>query len=490
MKIRLRYNSVLAAAAMLASSALVFGQEASVALKLADELERGIYLHEGEGDLDSAALAYEGILAETELLESLAAETCFRLASVYLEQGKKALAFKLLGDLVENYPDEAPWVAEATAILPKDFVPEITPWTDGERTHFKWVLPTGNTLGFSFSTISRYEWEGREFWRKETRFMLNGNRATAVEFDPETFRSAYSEMNLDTMGTVRAWYGEDGLSAKVEFANSDSERSYNFQEQVYDNEQAHELMRQLPLEVGYAMEKKIFVTFSGVPVDINFEVGEIEKMDTALGMVDCYSVKISFAGQKQTAYFTADDRRLPIKLVNGGLEAILTKVETVDYDSKMEYRNEELGFSVEIPSAWAAVPHDRGNSEERQRIWFAEPMVRGLYAVDARTNIKLNAEEPLSVALFVEKAKERLLEKRKGGALDEDWTKAIRVGNLEGVACRMAMDDSKPNGDDVYMYALLGDEKHYIFEAMIAKGDEADMVPVLEGIVESLKETP
>ncbi|MDQ8204929.1 hypothetical protein [Pelagicoccus sp. SDUM812003] len=481
-------RTLLGASAVVAISHFAVAQDGTSSLLLSDQLEKAVYLQEGEADLDAAALVFEGILAETELLDSLAAEAHFRLASIYLEQGKESLAFKLLGELVERYPEEAPWFTEAKALLPKDFDPTITPWEDGERTWYDWVLPTGNVIGHSFSTIFRYDWEGRELWRKETRYLLNGNRCTVVEFEPETFKTLYSHMSLKEMGRVRAWYAEDGLSAKVQYAKSGQERSFNFNERVYDNEQAYELMRQLPLEPGYTMTKKIFVSFSGVPVDVTFKVESISEMDTVLGKVECYDVLIKIVGQEQHAFFTADDRRLLVKTISGGIESVLRKVETIDYDGTIEYRNEAHDYAITLPASWGAVPQDESNSADKQRVWLAEPTVRGVYNLTSLANSEWIEEEALTLDSLKNKAIEKVTSSAKGG-LDETWTKELRLGELSGIALRTQPDDESGDEQRAYLYALLGNDRHYLWEARIPASDEPEMLPVFEGIMNSFVKT-
>ncbi|MBK1878569.1 hypothetical protein [Pelagicoccus mobilis] len=459
----------------------------SVSLKLSDELEQAIYLHEGEADLGKAAQAYRGILEESELVDSIAAETSYRLAMVYLDQGKQALAMKLLSDLVENYPEESQWVAEAEAVLPKKFVPEITPWEDGERTYYDWLMPTGDLVGRSFSTIYSYEWEGRELWRKETRFVLNGHRSTAVEFDKKTFNTAYGRMNLEKMGNCRAWYAEDGRSVNVEYSKTGKSSSFDFNQRVYDNEQAVDLMRQIPIELGYRMAKKIFVSFSGMPIDITFEIKSIEELDTALGHLECYEVEIDMQVQKQSVIFTADERRIPVIYKVGGVEAHLTKVETVNFDAPRLYENEKHGFSLEVPAAWSVIPHDKASDESDQVVWLAEPMVRGVYMAASELNTDWKKEEPISIDGMLAEMTGKVRRQFSEIKSDPVELKRFELGGLEAGAFLFEAPEGSQTQGDVYLYILLGEEKHYVFQGAMPPGDTDEMLPIFEKIVMSLK---
>ncbi|MDQ8185315.1 hypothetical protein QEH53_06970 [Pelagicoccus sp. SDUM812002] len=464
----------------------LFAQEAAPSISLSDALERAIYLHEGEARLPEAEQAFRGILEESSLIDSIAAEASYRLAVVYIEQGKQALAMSLLSDLVKKYPDEELWVTEATALLPQEFVPEITPWEDGERLYYDWVLPTGNVVGHSFATIYSYDWEGRQLWRKETRYLLNGNRATAVEFDKDTFNTAYGWMYFDEMGNCRAWYGEDGLSVKVEYSKSGASREFEFNERAYDNEQAAELMRQMPIELGYRMTKKIFVSFSGMPIDISFEIVKIEEVDTAIGRIECYEVEIDMHVQKQTVVITTDERRIPVLYRAGGVEGRLTKVETVDLDGFSTYENEEHGFEVEYPASWSAIRQENRSDASDQIVWLAEPMVRGKYMAASELNSDWRREDPISLEGLVEEMSKQISRQFKNVESEARLVRALSVDGKQGQSYVFDAKDSSENADDVYVYIFLGEEKHYFFQAVIAKSDKEDMLPIFEKIVMSL----
>ncbi len=486
MKKRITFRSVLSVAILTAGAMGLQAENTSVSLRLADELERAIYLHEGEVELAEAANVLEAILDETSLVDSLAAEAKYRLALVYLDQGKKALGMKVLNDLVELYPQESKWVAEAKEVLPKDFVPEITPWEDGERSHYDWILPSGDVIGTSFSTIYSYDWDGRSLWRKESRFVLNGHRATAVEYDKETFDTAYSLMVLGETGSTRAWYAEDGLSAKVEYSKSGAERTFDFNQRVYDNEQAVDLLRQIPLEVGYSMSKKIFVSFSGMPVDINFEVVGIEKMDTIFGNIDCYEVFIDMHVQQQSVFFTADERRILVKMSAGGVDGVLSKLETVDVNSEVAYRNDVHNYEITIPGSWGTVPQRKGNSDANQVIWLAEPLVRGKFLTISELNSGWNEETELNLENLINKVGQKVAKHFRSFSLDPDWGRPVNIDGMDGKLVRYTPPEGSESLDTVYLFVLLGEEKYHVFQGVIGKSEQEEMFPIFEKVALSL----
>src|SRR5690606_13617068 len=102
-------------------------------------------------------------------------------------------------------------------------------------------------------------------------------------------------------------------SARVEFARKEEPRIFPLTGQVYENEQAWQLMRQMPAEKGFRTSFSVFVPMSGVAVPVTFEVVDRVEVDTALGKLDCAKVELTVHGPKQWFYISADDRRLPVK---------------------------------------------------------------------------------------------------------------------------------------------------------------------------------
>lgn len=476
-----RIFATLSLAIGLGAGAL-FGQGEAASVNLAEELERGIFLHEGKADLSAAAKVYQSILEESKLVDSLAAEARYRLALVYLDEGKRLLANQLLKEIVDLYPDQARWVEEAKAILPQEFVPETTPWHEGERVYFDWKLPTGDVIGKSMNTMTRYEWDGRKLWRKECRYLLNGNRAMVLEFDPETFASVYSHAVLGDLGSIRAWYGEDCKSVRVEYAKSGEEKTFNFSESVFDNEQAYELMRQMPAEVGYRMHKALFVSFAGSQVGVTFEVTSIEELDTAIGRVECYEVTIDLIMQQQTAYITTDDRRLVVKLVAGGVNGVLSKVETVDYASELTYEDLKFGYTFDYPGSWGTFVLPQA----RKVVHIVEPLARGTYFLiespkdDWNKDRELNAE---SLGSFLLK---EISEDFRGYSKEEGWIGERSLDLDESGSFKL----SKPEGDkreSLYVYYGIGDEAFYALVGNISSDDEGELRSKFEGIVSSFQ---
>lgn len=460
----------------------LFGQEESASLTLENQLERGIYLQEGKADLSAAAKVYESILEESKLLDSLAAETRYRLAVVYLEQGKRVQAMHLLKEIVDEFPNESRWVVEAKELLPKEFVPEEVPWKDGERTHYDWQLPTGDVLGKSFGTIFKFEWEGRSLWRKESRYRLNGDRATAVEFDQETFNTLYSNMSLGEMGNIRTWYGEDALSAKVQYSKSGEEREFDFPERVYDNEQAYELMRQMPSDIGYKTHLTLFTSFAGAPVGVTFEVVGIEDLDTALGTVECFHIVIDLIVQKQSVYITNDDRRLIVKFVVGGVEGVLTEVETVDYDGKGRYVDPEFGYSIEYPGSWGTMVLPKS----KRIVRVVEPMARGDFLINATLKTNWKSDDPLSLESMESFLKKEIPEDFKGFEFVDSWSSDTRLPLPQSASLKLEKKDGE-NVIDAYVHYGIGEEAFFVVVGKIPDYEEDELLPIFNQIVASFR---
>lgn len=475
------FSTALLLAAGMASVQLK-GQAVKSSLELEEALERGIYLQEGKADLGGAAEVYESILDEAKLIDSLSAETRYRLALVYIEQGKRVQGIGLLKEVVDNYPSETRWVDEAKLLLPKEFVPERVPWTNGERTYYDWGLPSGDVMGKSFGTIYEYEWEGRSLWRKETRYMLNGDRATAVEFDKETFQTVYSNILFGQVGNVRTWYGEDAKSAKVVYAKSGEEREFDFQMPVYDNEHTYELMRQMPAEVGFKTELTLFVSFAGAPVGVTFEVVGIEEMDTAVGRVECYQIEIDLVAQKQFVHITNDDRRLIVKFVVGGIEGVLTKVETIDYSGKSSYVDPEFGYEIEYPGSWGTIKPPRS----KRRVHITEPMARGEFLINATPVEDWKGEDSLSLESMREFIKKEILEDFAGFEVEEDWTTDVALDLPKADVIKLTKTEDRKE-TVAYLHYGIGESAFYVMMGRIHEDDEKELLPIYREMVTSFR---
>ena len=321
---------------------------------ISDHLEEAIFLQEAKADLMGAIKKYQEILEAENVARSVAAEAQFRLAECYWAQGNKNQAQIEYQKVNKNYPENADWNTAANERLPQLFTPELSPFIEGERYIYEYVLPTGKTIGYSVATIKKTERDGRILWRRENQTAVGGQRLVFVEFDPITFNSVYSGMDSEKLGEITCTFGPEAKSATLEFVQKGDTKKFSFPQQIYDNEQAIELLRQLPAEPGHRGKLNIFVIFTGVQVSINYEVEEILNMDTVLGPRECYQVVLDLGTSKQRFYITNDAERLIVKM-DAGVNINLTATDIYQAGTTNTYTGKDDNFSFQYPDEWVPI---------------------------------------------------------------------------------------------------------------------------------------
>lgn len=478
--------TILAIAAL--SPAVAFADADSTLLSLSDRLEQAIYLQEAQADYDAAMKVYQEILSTTQLAAELAAEAHYRMATCYLEMGNDHQASIEYSKIVAAYPSGSEWVEAAKARLPQEFEPSITPWSDGERCLYEWYLPNGSLLGRSAMTVRRVESEGRDLWRVESRYILNGQRMLAVEFDPETFATVYSAMHGAPEGPTRCWFGEG--SARVEYPGKEEPREFPLSGQVYENEQAWQLMRQMSVEKGFRTTLSVFVPLSGVAIPVTFEVVDRLEMDTAIGKLDCSKLELSVPGPKQTFYISADERRLPVKLEVGGVEARLIGVSKVQYGEWTEYAHPEFGFAFEMPEEWVALPDRNKQDDGASNTVIMDVFAQGGYTLYSGMVSQLSEAEVGNVEEIARRSVQYFNEHNRGGDLEIDesqWT-VSEANGLKTVSFVGDYVEGSGTATRYRSFVSLGRDRTFVFTAYIPANRYEEDVATFERMARSLRE--
>lgn len=358
---------------------------------VADELEEAIYLQEAKSDLSGAIEKYQSILEADSVMGTIAAEAQFRIAECYWDSGNKTQAILEYTKLKTQFPEALEWISAADDRLPKDFSPSISPFVDGERSVYKYVLQTGNVVGFSAIVVKSYEYEGRTLWRSEHRIMAGAQRMGVVEFDPETYETVFSQIlaHERDVGVVNCWYDLEPFSAKVEFLKSDKTREFPFLKKTYDNEQAMHLFRQLPADVGYATELNVFVSLTGMSIPVQCEVVEILDVGTVIGTVECFKVALNVAGMEQALYITNDERRIVVLMETGGVEIKLIQSDFEVEEERRKYENERFGFSFIHADEWVPFEDPGNDGSSVEEVKFLTPGGLAFAEVRCQLNSKI-----------------------------------------------------------------------------------------------------
>lgn len=347
-------------------------------------LEEGVYQEETKGDLGAAIALYQQVIESEQASRPRAAEAQYRLAICYQKQGNTTLAVRSFEALVENYPNQTQWVDAALGHLPKPFEPEFVPWVDGEITTMELRLPTGFVVGYVIYRTELINRDGRDLWRITNRSLAGGESITKVEIDPKTLKPVHGYMYSSQMdlGEISWWFEEDHV--RLLYGEDPEEKTVPLSSDVIDNLQAHYLMRQFPIEVGFSTEQTVFVGLSAAAVPIVLSIVALEELETPIGTFECAHVEIEIAGTTQHFWTTTDDSRKLVRFKAGGVEAIVTRSDVVSPGDEQIYRNDSIGFEADLPASWGVF--DRSDPEkaaERARIEIRDPGVIGTWSIAA-----------------------------------------------------------------------------------------------------------
>jgi len=316
----------------------------------ADLLEKGIYTEETVGDLESAIEIYARVVGHVEGERPHAAKALYRMALCYQKIGDASQAEATFRKLVNQYADQADFVALAQAHLPDSVsILELgsIPWEDGEESHMVFQYPNGKPIGKVISAIERRQVEGRDVWHVQMRRMFGPtNRGiTNCLVDAESFKPIRTEVYHSVLGNLTADF-KDG-SATLWREGSDDPQHLSLPSGPFENDVVGFVFRRLPLEVGYTDRVPIFPTFTGQQVDLGVDVAEIDTVTTPAGVFPSYRLDLSI---NQRAWISVDTRQSAQAEVSG-LVGRLTEVVKRRRSESRVFGNDLV--SVHLPPDWA-----------------------------------------------------------------------------------------------------------------------------------------
>ena len=239
-------------------------------------LEKGIYAQETVGDLDKAISIYKEVVKRAKADQLLAAKAQFNIGQCLLKKGKKAEATAAFRQLIKDYPGARELVAKAEKLLPESMPLGPVPWVDGEVLQLRFRMTTGIDIGTIIYTSESADLDGRKVWQLGSRTLValgKMNGFSRVYADWDTFKPISGVFENSMMGTSTAEYS--GESVKITVTGPDgkeTKKELTLSGTVYDNEQAFDVIRRLPLVPGYKTTLSVLGMFGGGKIDIPLEV--------------------------------------------------------------------------------------------------------------------------------------------------------------------------------------------------------------------------
>jgi hypothetical protein len=316
-----------------------------------ETLEKAIYTEETLGKLEDAIKLYEQVIAEATVARGLAAQAQYRLGLVLEKQGKKTAATEAFEKLVKDYPNETDLIAKARTKLPTALKLEPAPWKDHEALQLNMKFPNGLDIGSYLYRIDSETADGRECWRCKSRVVVTlgdgkGDGYSTVLVDKHTFAPIRSYWNQSVLGIADAVYKPNVIELKNQ--NASSAREISYEPPIFDNEEGVQLMRRLPLAIGYSTTLKIFPSLTGVILPLECKVVGKELVETPAGKFDCFKVNLSIVNQ--TFYFSADEHRYLVKFEAGGISVELARIFAFEPGQSTTFNSEE--FRCTLPPDW------------------------------------------------------------------------------------------------------------------------------------------
>src|SRR5262249_9421843 len=327
--------------------ALSFGPTVLSAASPADTLEKAIYTEETKGDLDAAMTPYRKVVSESKPGEASAAQAEYRLGVCYYRQKNYAEASATFEKLIKDYPNEKELVKAARKYLDgtQQFLP--APWADGEQMRLSLKLASGYEAGTAIYTVDSGETDGHKTWRFGSHLYVGLEQLSSVEVEADSLKPIHSRWKHTLLGDAVTCYFPG--YAEVKFVGKDTVKKVELDGTVYDNEEAVQGLRRLPLATNYSITLPIFSSLGGgVTISIKCSVVGFETVKVPAGTFDAY--KVALEPVKQTFWVSMDAHHYVVKFEGGGVIAELTDVSTRIPNTPTEYH--DTAFSMAAPPDW------------------------------------------------------------------------------------------------------------------------------------------
>ncbi len=338
----LRKIAVLSTVCLLSSASVVLAADANPS----ELLERGIYSEETKGDIEGAMKLYQQIVTEAGTSQALAAQAQFRLAMCYDKKKDYPAATAAFEKLVREFPTQKDLVSLANEYLADGVALLPVPWKSGEELSFDVKLPGGAKIGVGRFTIDADAVDGRKIWRLGAHLNLGTMQQwSRTEIDADSFKPIHSVWKHTMMGEMESTYKVGGVDLAVK--GKEGTKYVELAGAVYENEQAIQLMRRLPLATGYNTTMTVFAGMGGGAVlPIKVDVAKVETVEVPAGKFECYKVGLSIG---QTFWYSADAQRVLVKFEAGGVVAELSGISQRVPGERVLIQDTLLGFSFRTP---------------------------------------------------------------------------------------------------------------------------------------------
>jgi hypothetical protein len=449
-------------------------------------LERGIYSEETKGDVDAALSLYQQVVKEAKAGQAVAAQAQYRLGICYYKKKNYTDANAAFEKLVADYPDQKDLIALANKYLAGAMPLLPAPWVDGEEMRLDIKFPTGFKLGTACYRVNAGESNGRKVWRLSSRLYAGTQQASRVEVEAESFKPIHCWWKISVMGEVDVSYFPS--YAEIRTPAGKEPKKVDLKGVVYDNEEAMQLGRRLPLAPDYQTTVSIFTGLGGgniIPLGI--KVVAQEKVETPAGTFDCYKLELSPVGQ--TFWISTDAHHYMVKFEAGGVIAELTQVTQRKAGEPVQYHDPDYGFLLTAPADWVFFHTDAKEDKAASRVILLDPEAIATTLVNVGSRKDHGPKPEMSLREWAEKEvvegeAEKVLKALK--IRTESW----KERTVDGQPAVSVMGDFEEAKEKKVGYAVLfaGKTNSAVLTLISPAKDFEAAQPKFEAIVDSYKE--
>jgi hypothetical protein len=478
---------LLLVAVTLLVAVILLGATATIALAAtpSELLEKAIYAEETVGDLDEAIKLYEQVIAEGRAGERAAAKAQYRLAQVYLKQGKQDEATAAFRKLIEDYPNEQELIAEAEKHLPSKLELLPAPWTEGERLQLDMKLPTGVDIGTMIYMIESADHQGQDLWRCSTRGLVTINDASSystVLCEKESFAPIRSRWKHSLIGEAEAAYKAD--AAEITVVGKKEPITLEYKPPVFDNEQCVELFRRLPLAADYKVTIPIITSLGANKIEIPVHVAQKETLTVPAGTFECYKLELGLVGQ--TFWVSTDEHRYIVRFAAGGVTADLVKIDQVEPEKVEKVSGK--GYSFSLPRGWLTYqPTGPTKKPAEVALFLLDPEAESETKVEIRPLRSLKKEQQASPKAWTVSALDDFKSVYADFSVREPGVQDIEVGGQS--AARMVADYRNSHGKKTTIVgvAVFGKDSAAMLRMTSQANKFDELVKDFDTIVESFR---
>ena len=475
-----------AALLLLAIASVLGTAQLAAAASPSELLEQGIYSEETKGDVDAALKLYQQVVTEAKAGQAVAAQAQYRVGVCYYKKKNYAEAHAAFEKLLKDYPDQKDLIALANKYL-ADAMPLMpAPWVDGEELQLDIKFPTGFKIGSACYRVNAGEASGQKTWRLSSHLYAVTQQSSRVEVQADSFKPIHCHWKINVIGEVDVCYSHG--YAELKMAGKDDVTKIDLTGVVYDNEEAIQLMRRLPLAPDYKTTLQIFTGLGGGNVlPLEAKVTAQQKVNVPAGTFDCFKVELSKV--RQTFWYSTDAHHYLVKFEGGGAVGVLAAVTQRKAGEPLRYQDPALGFSLMAPGDWMFHRADSKSDKAKAAVVILDPdgIATSIVNVSSRTNLWPEAQKSLRAWAEKEIADGEGSKILKDLVIRPESWKDRMVAGKPGISFigDFVEGDEKKIGYAVFTF---GNNNAATFVLLAGAKDFEAFQPKFEAIVESYKE--